>query len=326
MAIERIRPRALGSVIALALAVGPGAALAATYSYRDESGTFRMVSDRNQIPVRFRDSARRLDDGSPSGSPRDPASSPSGGDGTRTSAPAAVASAAAIVPATAPKPPPTVIRSRGLSNGHIVVDAKFGRNVFQKMMVDTGASITAISVDTAKRLDAGAATALSFIAAQTAAGGVVLPVIRVRSMTVGEATVEDMPVVVNPHLGEEGLLGIDFLGQFTSQVDAGSQTLTLAPLDTSPRPGFFGGHTEDWWRGRYATLTTSVTMMRAAREAVARELSTGKYAHFVDRSGRKVVSPERARELLDGAVTFWEAELRALKNDAAGANLPRGLR
>lgn len=288
---------------------------AATYTYKDESGTFHMVSDPNQVPARFRSGAKRYEDGP---APRAATSAPAPGTDL-------AAATAAAVPANA-APSPTVIKSKSFANGHVVVDAKLDRNVFQPMMVDTGATITNISIDTAKHLGVSSSTPLSFMVAETANGAVILPVIRVSSITVGDATVEDLPVVVNPFLGEDGLLGIDFLGHFTSQVDAGMQTLTLAPLDTTPRPGLYGGHPEEWWKARYAMLTTAVVTMRDAREAVSRELSSPKYAHVVGRSGRKIESPKEATEVLDGAVKFWQEELRALQIDASEAHLPHGLR
>ncbi len=307
----------------LAIALGAEPVRADTYGYRDETGAFHIVSESSQIPPRFRDSARRLDGSAPT--KKDASANPEG-PGDPTAAPASEASGAALSapaggvsdePKAAARPAPIVIRSDDSKSDQVVTDAVFDL-ITQRMVVDTGASMTNISVETAKRMGVGSRP-VAFGVFQTASGEVVLPVVRARSVSVSSAQVENMPVVVNPFLDGPGLLGVDFLSEFNYAFDPVAQTLTLSALDTTPRPGFYGGHPEAWWRSRYASLSRTRDSMVRLRDLAKADLS-GSAAHIIGTNGKRM----EAREVLgalDDAITFWDEQIRHLKIRASEAGL-----
>jgi aspartyl protease family protein len=81
-------------------------------------------------------------------------------------------------------------------------------------MVDSGASVTAISADLAKQsnvaLDGGT------IEMETANGVINVRTGTVRSFSVGELQIENHNVVVGDNFGEVNVVGMNFLDSFTS--------------------------------------------------------------------------------------------------------------
>jgi len=306
--------RLQASLVAALAALPTSPAHAATYTYKDESGTFHMVTEPNQVPERFRANAKRYDD---EPAPKRPASAPA-------ARPPDASGTDSAPPPSKPASTPIVLQSVDPASDHIVVDATFDGSATQRMIVDTGATLTNISSATARRLGVSSTTPFSFIAAETANGTTILPVIRARSVTVGTARVEDMPVVVNDAMSE-GLLGVDFLGNFTYQVDAAMQTLTLSAFDATPRSGIYGGHPVIWWNTRYATYRKQAARIRRVRDAAAKGLSSSSAVHWVGPGGQKAPSAKEVAAALDTAASFWDKEARDLAIAASAAGVPGGL-
>ena len=88
-------------------------------------------------------------------------------------------------------------------------------------MVDTGASLTMISVRSAKELGIDLNRRLPTIPLQTMGGTIHVPVVVLDSIEVGGMQVKNITVAVydSPLLGRPGLLGVDFLKHFHVAVD-----------------------------------------------------------------------------------------------------------
>lgn len=124
-------------------------------------------------------------------------------------------------PAASPEPPPPVppkqpvfqatIKRR--AGGTPVIDVTFNGTQQFEMIVDTGASGTVITQDTAAAL--GVVAVATAKANTASARSVEFPIGYVNSISVGEAVVTDVPVAIapSPEL-ETGLLGHDFFGDY----------------------------------------------------------------------------------------------------------------
>jgi clan AA aspartic protease (TIGR02281 family) len=100
-----------------------------------------------------------------------------------------------------------------------------------RMAVDTGASDTALSMQLAAR--AHIESSAVPIETITANGKVWSTPGRAASISVGQARLANVPVLMGESYGDDvdGLLGLSFLGNFRVQIDRGSGTLELAPLN-----------------------------------------------------------------------------------------------
>ena len=100
-------------------------------------------------------------------------------------------------------------------DGHFWVRARIN-GVERKLLVDSGATITALSVDTAE--DAGLVPEKSPfpIILKTANGAVAARTARVARLRIGNVIARDLPVVVSPAFGDTEVIGMNFLSKLKS--------------------------------------------------------------------------------------------------------------
>lgn len=124
------------------------------------------------------------------------------------------------------------IRIRMSPDGHFWVRVTVN-GVETRMLVDSGATVTGLSVETAKqagvRPDAGVAP----IFARTANGIVQARPATVEQLELGAMTASDLKVVISPGLGGVDILGMNFLTRLASWRVEGN-IMVLTP-DRSPR-------------------------------------------------------------------------------------------
>jgi hypothetical protein len=113
-------------------------------------------------------------------------------------------------------------------------------------LLDTGASATVITPDLARRLGAEAASGATKARARIASGQEVdVPVVRITSITIGSATVDNLNVAVyelpvmdpsaKPPVTVDGFLGVDVIARFTMTLDPRAGTLTFEPAEALAR-------------------------------------------------------------------------------------------
>jgi predicted aspartyl protease len=171
----------------------PLAALADFFQYTDKDGTVVMVDDESRIPDQYRKNIR---------------SSMSG-------------------PAVTSKT--TAVRYR---NNHALVPVKINyrdTTVEAWLLLDTGAAVTVISPGLAQRLGIKRENTESRLA-QVADGRVVETArARVDSLAVGPKITYNPEIAIMPISGPvsgfDGLLGMNFLGEFRYHLDVNSQTI-----------------------------------------------------------------------------------------------------
>jgi clan AA aspartic protease (TIGR02281 family) len=118
-------------------------------------------------------------------------------------------------------------------NGHMVVPVLLNESRNSSLLFDTGASITVLSTDLARSLGLRSATGRT-IRLKTVAADVQAKVARLDSITVGGLSRSDFPVAV-VDLGIDksgrfdGILGMDFLGNYTIRIDNQARRIFLTP-------------------------------------------------------------------------------------------------
>jgi len=119
------------------------------------------------------------------------------------------------------------------SNGHMVVPVLLNESRNTSLLFDTGASITVLSTELAQSLGLVAAAGKT-IRLKTVAADVKAKVATLDSITVGGLSRSDFPVaVVDLNLGTsgrfDGILGMDFLGNYTIHIDNQANRILLTP-------------------------------------------------------------------------------------------------
>jgi predicted aspartyl protease len=195
---------ALGLSLA-ALGLWPETAWAQMYRWTDEQGGVHYSQGIDSVPERLRPNALLL--GYPD-RPAPPAAGPSPAVGET--------SRATRIPFTPGKP--------------IMVSARINGGGSAQLMLDTGASVTVINPRVLAAIGIGASGALRG-SVRGATGTADVLFVPVQSIEVGAA--RSGPLRVASHdvdLGEaDGLLGRDFLDQFTVNIDSTAGVVTISP-------------------------------------------------------------------------------------------------
>lgn len=122
-------------------------------------------------------------------------------------------------------------RIRQDADGHFYVEAEID-GVKRRMLIDSGATTTALSVGTAKALGLDLNESPFAALIQTANGRVAADTARVKELSVGSIRMRDLGVVVSPAFGDTDVLGMNFLSRLASwHVDG--QTLVMTATDDS---------------------------------------------------------------------------------------------
>ena len=121
----------------------------------------------------------------------------------------------------------TEVRIRMSPDGHFWARATID-GVERRMLVDSGATITALSSRTAQRASIDLGQSLVPVMMRTANGTVRAETGRIRLLRLGDIEARDLPVVVTPALGEVDILGMNFLTQLESWRVEG-RTLIMVP-------------------------------------------------------------------------------------------------
>jgi aspartyl protease family protein len=113
------------------------------------------------------------------------------------------------------------------SDGHFWVIASVN-GVERRMLIDSGATVTAISGETARRARVDTGTGLAPIVLQTANGAAPARTGKVDELRVGNIVARNLRIVTSPGLGNLDVLGMNFLSKLQSwRVENG--TLILVP-------------------------------------------------------------------------------------------------
>ena len=112
-------------------------------------------------------------------------------------------------------------------DGHFWVTVRFG-HVERKMLVDSGATVTALSTDTAEAAGLRLSPSPFPMIIQTANGSVRADTATVSELRIGNIVARDLPVVSSPAFGDMDVIGMNFLSRLKSWRVEG-RTLILTP-------------------------------------------------------------------------------------------------
>ena len=113
------------------------------------------------------------------------------------------------------------------SDGHFWVTVRFGQ-VERRMLVDSGATVTALSAETADAAGIQADNSPFPMIIQTANGSVRAQTATAPEMRIGNILARDLPVVTSPAFGDMDVVGMNFLSRLKSWRVEG-RTLILTP-------------------------------------------------------------------------------------------------
>lgn len=119
------------------------------------------------------------------------------------------------------------VRVRMGADGHFWVNATIN-DVERRMLIDSGATITAISDQTARRAGVEAGTGLSPVVLRTANGMAPAKTGSIDELRIGNIVARNLKIVTSPGLGNMDVLGMNFLSQLKSWRVEG-KTLILVP-------------------------------------------------------------------------------------------------
>jgi hypothetical protein len=155
----------------------------------------------------------------------------------------------------------------------IIIPVTFNRSVTVPMLLDTGAPGMFVSKKLAEKLGLLDNDEANL---ETLAGGIggTVPAIFtiIDSIQVGEAEDKFIPTTISELKipGFEGLVGMDFMGKYSMQLDNRKRVVIFEELPESPsRPA---GHDELWWRTTFRKFKSTRDGWRKYRDAY-REVS-----------------------------------------------------
>ena len=113
------------------------------------------------------------------------------------------------------------------SDGHFWVRARIN-GVERRMLIDSGATVTALSEETARAADVESGTGLARVVLRTANGTAPARTGKIDELRVGNIVARNLRIVTAPGLGTLDVLGMNFLSKLDSWRVEG-RTLILVP-------------------------------------------------------------------------------------------------
>ncbi len=232
----------LATVLGIALLTPAGEA--GIYSYKDENGKTHYTDDLSKIPEEYREEKgfRKHKEA------RKQSSSVTGG-----------ASQAPIAPIEMPG------RSAGgaievpliPSGNNYLIDTILNGTVTARLILDTGASSISLSKEVAEELGMYAASISAKRTFQTANGARESAIFALQTVKTGNAQSMLLEASINDtYVNMDGLLGMNFLGDYRFEIDRGKNLLILKPLTDGEME--WGGKTGSWWKKRFDTYNENI--------------------------------------------------------------------
>jgi aspartyl protease family protein len=118
------------------------------------------------------------------------------------------------------------------ADGHFWVEVSIN-GVTRRMLVDSGATVTAVPVETAQAAGLDALTTSVPVMIRTANGTIAAQSTRADELRMGNIVARDLGVIVSPAFGDTHVLGMNFLSRLESWRVEG-RTLILKPHHPQP--------------------------------------------------------------------------------------------
>jgi clan AA aspartic protease (TIGR02281 family) len=264
------------------------------YKWVDEKGVLHFADDLSKVPEKYRPDAEIQKESKEIISP-EIKEKPKG---PRTSLP----------PPKASEPQGfevDLFRRYELWLAEVILNERVKRH----LVVDSGASFILISQQTAKELGITIDENTPFIPGSTVSGMILTPLVTLKSVKVGNATVENVEAVVySMASGQDGLLGNSFLNKFKVVLDSTNSKMLLYSMKGTSSPDRPGGYSRDYWVGQFRFYNRTLAELK--------KLKT-KYESQGSRSeGNRV----------NNAIRYFENQLSELERRASSVGVPRNWR
>ncbi len=203
------------------------------YKWVDENGEIHMATSLADVPKKYRDQITRIK--------TDPA-------------PPVRPLVEEAKPEAQTRPKPALrrfevpYRDQG-STRRVIIPVKFNDTVVAPMALDTGSPGMVISLRLAVKLGIFSRDSGTLLTQVGGIGGGQLAILTiVDSVAVKGARDTFIPTNVMPGIFDdfEGLIGMDFLTNYTIGIDTRKKVVVFQ--ENEPQPGTRGGHDEGWWR------------------------------------------------------------------------------
>ncbi len=155
----------------------------------------------------------------------------------------------------------------------VIIRAVFNNSVTAPMAIDTGAPDTVISVKLAEQLGLFEEDQGRLIIRTGGIGGTA-PAVRsiIDNIHVGGAKSEFVPTTVVDSISEsfDGLLGLDFVSNYSVTIDSKRQMVIFEELPSDPdHPG---GHDKEWWTSHFKEFADSRAKWKAYSEDLEKKI------------------------------------------------------
>jgi clan AA aspartic protease (TIGR02281 family) len=260
------------------------------YKWVDEKGTIHFADDLSSIPENYRAGVETI---------TPPKEFPSSGIGQKPTSP------------SAPKTSRAEAVEVNLLRRHelLLVEVLLNNKVTRNFIVDSGASFTLISRQTANELGLIIDDNTPIIPVSTVNDVILTPLVTLRSLRVGNAEVENVEALVYTMPSDkQGLLGNSFLNKFKVVLDSINGKMTLYPLQGEPSPDRPGGYGRDYWVGQFRFYHRNLMELKKLK------------TNYESRGIRS----ELAR--VNNGIRYFENQLAELDRRASSAGVPRNWR
>jgi hypothetical protein len=170
----------------------------------------------------------------------------------------------------------------------VIIPVQINESVTASMAVDTGSPGMIISADLATRVGVFSGDSGILITAAAGIGGETPAILTIiDSVSVEGARAEFVPTTVVDELSEnfDGLIGMDFVANYTMSIDSRKQVVVFQ--EVHPDPESRGGHDERWWRDTFGEFRFSHDSWRDHAEAVSRKDWGARPRPFLDHQVRE---------------------------------------
>lgn len=153
----------------------------------------------------------------------------------------------------------------------IILSVTLNNSVTVPMALDTGSPGMIISGALATRLGIFRGDEGKLLVTASGIGGKAPAVLTIiDAVRISGAEDQFVPTIITGRLSDsfEGLVGMDFLANYSIQVDAGRQVVVLTEQPASPRMP--GGHDEAWWRSHFRSFARMRSEWKDYREQLNR--------------------------------------------------------
>jgi clan AA aspartic protease (TIGR02281 family) len=260
------------------------------YKWVDEKGTVHFTDDPSSIPEKYRQDAETR-------KPPKETSTPQPLEMPKSSIPPKVSEPEGIVV--------DLVRKHELSLAEVVLNGR----VKQYFIVDTGASFTLISRQTAKELDLVIDENTPFMPVFTASSLIFTPLMTLKSVKVGDAEVENVDVLVYTMPSDSaGLLGNSFLNKFKVVIDSMNGKMTLYSMQGTPSPDRPGGYGRDFWVSQFRFYNRVLEELKKIKKRYEARGSSSELNQ------------------INNAIRYFENQLSEFERKASFAGVPRNWR